>query len=252
MGKFRIIVIALVVLIGISGSAYADVALLQPDDFVGLTFWLVSIACLATTVFLFLERGSVLSKWTASVTVAGIITGVAFMHSMYVRNIWVATGDAPIVYRYVDWLITMPLLTIQFYLVLSVVKKVSPTLFWKFLIAPLAMVLGGYAGEVGYISPFLGFVIWMVGWLYILYEIFTGEARKLCAKSTNDYLVTAFEKMRMIVTIGWTIYPLGYVFGYLTGGLDSNTLNVIYNLGDFINKIAFGLIIWVAARNQYQ
>jgi len=251
MGKFRIIVIALVVLIGISGSAYADVALLQPGDFVGLTFWLVSIACLATTVFLFLERGSVLSKWTASVTVAGIITGVAFMHSMYVRNIWVATGDAPIVYRYVDWLITMPLLTIQFYLVLSAVKKVSPTLFWKFLIAPLAMVLGGYAGEVGYISPFLGFVIWMVGWLYILYEIFTGEAGKLCDKSTNDDLVTAFEKMRMIVTIGWAIYPLGYVFGYLTGGIDSNTLNVIYNLGDFINKIVFGLVIWVAARNQY-
>ena len=251
MGKFRIIVIALVVLIGISGSAYADVALLQPGDFVGLTFWLVSIACLATTVFLFLERGSVLSKWTASVTVAGIITGVAFMHSMYVRNIWVATGDAPIVYRYVDWLITMPLLTIQFYLVLSAVKKVSPTLFWKFLIAPLAMVLGGYAGEASYISPFLGFVIWMVGWLYILYEIFTGEAGKLCDKSTNDDLVTAFEKMRMIVTIGWAIYPLGYVFGYLTGGIDSNTLNVIYNLGDFINKIVFGLVIWVAARNQY-
>jgi len=251
MDKFRIIVIALVALIGISGSAYADVALFQPDDFVGLTFWLISIACLATTVFLFLERGSVLSKWTASVTVAGIITGVAFMHSMYVRNIWVATGDAPIVYRYVDWLITMPLLTIQFYLVLSVVKKVSPTLFWKFLIAPLAMVLGGYAGEVGYISPFLGFVIWMVGWLYILYEIFTGEAGKLCDKSTNEDLVTAFEKMRMIVTIGWAIYPLGYVFGYLTGGIDSNTLNVIYNLGDFINKIVFGLVIWVAARNQY-
>ena len=251
MDKFRIIVIALVALIGISGSAYADVALFQPDDFVGLTFWLISIACLATTVFLFLERGSVLSKWTASVTVAGIITGVAFMHSMYVRNIWVVTGDASIVYRYVDWLITMPLLTIQFYLVLSAVKKVSPILFWKFLIAPLAMVLGCYAGEAGYISSFLGFVIWMVGWIYILYEIFPGEAGRLCAKSTNDDLVTAFGKMRMIVTIGWTIYPLGYVFGYLTGGIDSNTLNVIYNLADFINKIAFGLIIWVAARSQY-
>ena len=251
MGKFRIIAIALVALIGISSSAYAEVALLQPDDFVGLTFWLVSIACLATTVFLFLEHGSVTRAWKASIAVAGIVTGIAFIHSMYVRNIWVATGDSPIIYRYVDWLITMPLLTIQFYLVLSVVKKVSPTLFWKFLIAPLAMVLGGYAGEVGYISPFLGFVIWMVGWLYILYEIFTGEARKLCDKSTNDDLVTAFEKMRMIVTIGWAIYPLGYVFGYLTGGIDSNTLNVIYNLGDFINKIAFALVIWVAARNQY-
>jgi len=251
MGKFKIIVIVLVALIGISSSAHAEIVSLQPDDFVGFTFWLVSTACLATTVFLFLERDSVLSKWTASVTVAGIVTGVAFIHSMYVRNIWVATGDSPIIYRYVDWLITMPLLTIQFYLVLSAVKKVSPTLFWKFLIAPLVMVLGGYAGEAGYISPFLGFIIWMVGWLYILYEIFTGEAGKLCDKSTSNDLVTAFGKMRIIVTIGWAVYPLGYVFGYLTGGIDSNTLNVIYNFADFINKIAFGLIIWSAARNQH-
>jgi len=251
MDKVKIIILALVTLIGISSSAHAEVVLLQPDDFVGFTFWFVSMACLAATVFLFLERGSVFPKWTTSVTVAGIITGVAFIHSMYVGNIWVATGDSPIIYRYVDWLITMPLLTIQFYLVLSTVKKVSPTLFWKFLIAPLAMVLGGYAGEASYISPFLGLVIWMVGWIYILYEIFPGEAGRLCAKSTNDDLVTAFGKMRMIVTIGWTIYPLGYVFGYLTGGIDSNTLNVIYNLADFINKIAFGLVIWIAARNQY-
>ena len=51
----------------------------------------------------------------------------------------------------------------------------------------------------------------------------------------------------MIVTVGWAIYPLGYVFGYLTGGIDANSLNVIYNLADFINKIAFGLVIWAAA-----
>ena len=53
--------------------------------------------------------------------------------------------------------------------------------------------------------------------------------------------------MRVIVTIGWAIYPLGYGFGYLVGGVDANSLNVIYNLADFINKIAFGLVIWAAA-----
>ena len=51
----------------------------------------------------------------------------------------------------------------------------------------------------------------------------------------------------MIVTIGWAIYPLGYIFGSLTGGIHANSLNVIYNLADFINKIAFGLVIWAAA-----
>ena len=52
--------------------------------------------------------------------------------------------------------------------------------------------------------------------------------------------------MRMIVTVGWAIYPLGYVFGYLTGGVDADTLNVVYNLADFINKIAFGLVTGIA------
>ena len=247
MGKVKIIVIALVALIGISSSAYAEVALLQPDDFVGFTFWLVSIACLATTAFFFLEHGSVAPAWKTSIAVAGIVTGIAFIHSMYMRNIWVGTGDSPTVYRYIDWLITMPLLATEFYLILSTVRKVSSIIFWKLLIGTLVIVCGGYAGEAGYILPFLGLVIWMTGWIYILYEIFAGEGGKLVARSTNRALVTAFETMRMFVTIGWAIYPLGYVFGYLTGGVDSNTLNVIYNFADFINKIAFGLVIWIAA-----
>ena len=87
----------------------------------------------------------------------------------------------------------------------------------------------------------------MAGWIYILYEIFAGEAGKIFARSNNKSLVKAFESMRMILTIGWAIYPLGYVFGYLTGGVDSNTLNIIYNFAEFINKIAFCLVIWVAA-----
>jgi len=87
----------------------------------------------------------------------------------------------------------------------------------------------------------------MAGWFYILYEVFSGEAGKAAAKSGNKALVTAFGAMRMIVTVGWTIYPLGYVFGYLTSGVDANALTVIYNVADFLNKIAFGLIIWVAA-----
>ena len=247
MGKVKIIIITLVAFIGISSNAHAEVALLQPDDFVGFTFWLVSIACLASTAFFFLQHGSVAPAWKTSIAVAGIVTGIVFMHSMYMRNIWVGTGDSPTVYRYIDWLITMPLLATQFYLILSTVRNTSSIIFWKLLIGTLVMVLGGYAGEAGYISSLLGFVIWMVGWLFILYEIFAGEAGKLCAKSHNIPMVKAFETMRMILTIGWAIYPLGYVFGYLTGGVDSDTLNVIYNFADFINKIAFGLVIWVAA-----
>ena len=61
----------------------------------------------------------------------------------------------------------------------------------------------------------------------------------LAAKAGNKSLTTAFSAMRIIVTIGWAVYPLGYIFGYLTGGVDVNSLNVIYNAADFLNKIAF-------------
>ena len=109
------------------------------------------------------------------------------------------------------------------------------------------MLIGGYCGEAGFIAPMLGFIIGMAGWIYILYEIFSGEAGKTVARSGNKSLATAFGALRMIVTVGWAIYPLGYVFGYLTGGIDANSLNVIYNLADFVNKIAFGVIIWSCA-----
>ena len=109
------------------------------------------------------------------------------------------------------------------------------------------MVLGAYFGESGYIPAMAGFIIGIGGWIYILYEIFSGEAGRAVVKSGNKPMVTAYNSMRKIVTIGWAVYPLGYIFGYLTGGVDPNSLNIIYNIADFFNKIAFGLVIWVAA-----
>ena len=163
------------------------------------------------------------------------------------RGVWVETGETPTVYRYIDWLITVPLQLVEFYLILSAVRKVDTGIFWRILFGSLVMLIGGYLGEAGFIHATLGFIIGIAGWIYILYEIFSGDAGKAAAKSGNKSLVVAFGALRMIVTIGWAIYPLGYIFGYLTGGIDSASLNVIYNLADFVNKIAFGLIIWSCA-----
>ena len=247
MKKLKLFALATVALLGFSGAANAETVLLASDDFVGISFWVISMGMLAASAFFFMERGSVAAGWRTSVTVAGLVTGIAFIHYMYMRGVWVQTGESPTVYRYIDWLITVPLQMVEFYLILAAVRKVPGGIFWRLLIGSLVMLIGGYMGEAGYINSLLGFIIGMAGWLYILYEVFSGEAGKAAAKSGNKGLVTAFSAMRMIVTIGWAIYPLGYVFGYLTGGVDANSLNVIYNLADFINKIAFGLVIWAAA-----
>jgi len=247
MKKLKLFALAVVGLMGLSGAANAETALLASDDFVGISFWLVSMVMLASTAFFFLEAGNVAASWRTSIIVSGLVTGIAFVHYVYMRDVWVMTGESPTVYRYIDWLITVPLLMIEFYLVLAAVGKANSGIFWRLLIGTLVMLLGGYLGEAGYINATLGFVIGMAGWFYILYEVFSGEAGKAAAKSGNKALVTAFGAMRMIVTVGWAIYPLGYVFGYLTGGVDADSLNVIYNIADLLNKTAFGLIIWAAA-----
>ena len=220
---------------------------LTSGDWVGASFWLVSIALLASTVFFFLERDRVAAKWKTSLTVAGLVTGVAAWHYFYMRGVWVATGDSPTVLRYIDWLITVPLQIVEFYVILAAMTAVASGLFWRLLIASIVMLVGGYLGEVGAMNVTLAFVIGMAGWLYIIYEIFAGEASKASAGSGNAAGQAAFNALRLIVTVGWAIYPIGYAVGYFGGGVDAGSLNLIYNLADFVNKIAFGMAIYVAA-----
>ena len=219
---------------------------LQAGDFVGVSFWIVSVAMVAATVFFFYEGMSVKKEWRLSMTVAGLVTLVAGVHYYYMRDYWVSEQSTPIVYRYIDWLITVPLLMIEFYIILKAVgASVSANSFWRLLVGTLVMLLGGYLGEAQVISSTLGFIIGMLGWAVIIWEIFGGEASK--AADANAGIKSAFNALRIIVLVGWAIYPLGYVFGYMLGSVDEGSLNIIYNLADFVNKILFGLIIWNVA-----
>lgn len=225
---------------------------LEATDLVGVSFWLISMALVAAAVFFFMETQRVTAKWKTSLTVSGLVCLVAAVHYFYMRDVWVTTGSTPTVYRYIDWLITVPLLMVEFYLILSAVTRVSVGVFWRLLIGTIVMLVGGYLGETGYMNLTLAFVIGMAGWAYIIYEIFAGEASKISASKAPPAVQSAFKTMRIIVTVGWAIYPIGYVFGYFTGSgpEDSmSSLNIIYNLADMVNKIGFGLVIWsVAAR----
>ena len=98
---------------------------LSPDDTVGVTFWIISIAMVASTVFFLIERDRVSAKWKTSLTVVGLVTLIAAVHYFYMREVWVATGDSPTVLRYIDWLLTVPLQMIEFYLILAAVTAVS-------------------------------------------------------------------------------------------------------------------------------
>ena len=247
MKIIKLLTFVTVTLVAMSSTSNANIDLLPADDIVGISFWVTSMGLLATTAFFFFEIRSVASNWRTVLTVAGIITGIAFINYLYIRNVYVSQGEASILYRYIDWIITMPLQMIMFYLILSTVRKVQKNLFWKLLIGTLVMVLAAYLGASENIPSMIGFIVGIGAWIYILYEIYSGEAGRVVAKIGNKPMVNAYVSMRMIVTVVWAIYPLGYVFGHITNSIDDNLLNLIYNIADFINKIVFGLVIWAAA-----
>ena len=172
--------------------------MLEVTDIVGITFWIISVAMVASTAFFFLEANSVSKQWATSVRVAGLITLIAAVHYYYMRAGWVETATSPTVYRYIDWLLTVPLQMVEFYLILAAVGAATSGMFWRLLLGSLVMLVGGYLGEAEHINKTLGFIIGMAGWVYILYEVFSGEAGRKAAKSGNKSLVTAFGAMRMI------------------------------------------------------
>ncbi|MDE0875030.1 MAG: bacteriorhodopsin-like [Porticoccaceae bacterium] len=220
---------------------------LVSGDYVGMSFWLISMALVAATVFFFIERDRVAGKWKTSLTVSGLVTLIAAVHYFYMRDVWVSTGTSPTEFRYIDWLLTVPLLMIEFYLVLSAVTKVPSGVFTRLLVGSVAMLVFGYMGETGMMGVTLAFVLAMLSWGVILWEIFKGEASQINAGLSNANVQKAYKWMLICVSIGWSIYPIGYAIGYLGGGADPAMLNIVYNLADFVNKIAFGVIIWSAA-----
>merc|ERR1712146_80830 len=87
------------------------------------------------------------------------------------------------------------------------------------------------------VDPWVGFALGMAGWGFILFEIFAGEAGKIAGTGVSGNVKASFGTMRFIVSVGWSIYPLGHFFGYLMGGVDENVLNFVYNFADMLNKI---------------
>jgi bacteriorhodopsin len=242
--------VGLAAMIGLFSGSVSAAEMLQSGDFVGYSFWLISMALSASTIFFLMEALRLGGKWATSLTVSALVTFIAAFHYMYMREVWVATGTSPTDFRYIDWLLTVPLLITEFYLILSAITRVSGGIFFRLILGTLVMLIPGYMGEAGYMNVTLGFAIGMVGWFWILYEIFAGEASKVAAGQASPAVQKAYSLMKWTVTIGWAVYPVGYFFGYMAGGTDEGTLNVVYNLADVLNKIAFGLFIWYAANEE--
>ena len=225
-------------------------AILAPGDYVGFTFFIGSMAMLAATVFFFLEMGNVAGKWRTSLLISGLITFIAAVHYFYMRDFWVTNQTSPTEFRYIDWILTVPLMCVEFYLILKAFGA-KMDLLWKMIVYSLWMLIFGYLGETVFRdSSAMWGAISTLGYVGIFYEVWFGSAKKLSQGSNDHHLQKAFNTLAWFILVGWAIYPIGYMAipgGLLSGVLPLESLDIIYNIGDAINKIGFGLVIYSLA-----
>ena len=221
------------------------------DDYVGFTFFVGCMAMMAASAFFFLSLSSFDSKWRTSILVSGLITFIAAVHYWYMRDYWANTGESPTFFRYVDWVLTVPLMCVEFYLILRAAGA-EKSLMWKMIFLSVVMLVTGYLGEAVYttgMGPAAWGAISGAAYFAIVYEIWLGGAAKLAA-TAGGAVQSAHKTLCWFVLVGWAIYPIGYMAGTdgwysgIFGGLD---MDVIYNIGDAINKIGFGLVVYQLA-----
>jgi len=223
---------------------------LQQGDYVGFTFFIGSMAMAAATVFFFFQYGQVQGKWKNSMLVSGLITFIAAVHYYYMRDFWAENQVSPTEFRYIDWILTVPLMCVEFYLILKAFgAKVG--LLWRMIAYSVLMLVAGYLGETVFrdASPLWGFIS-TIGYVGILYEVWMGSAKKLSQNSNDPVLQSAFSTLGWFILVGWAIYPIGYMAmdtGWLAGVIPAKSMDIIYNIGDAVNKIGFGLVIYTLA-----
>ena len=237
-----------------------DIKPIATNNYVAFTFFVGTMAMMAAAVFFFMETGSTAPQWRTSVLVSGLITFIAAVHYYYMRGYNLDTGDSPTFFRYVDWLLTVPLMCVEFYLITKKVgAKVS--LLWKLIFASVVMLVTGYIGEAIHPEESVSWVWGLasgLAYFYIVYLVWFGDVAKLASASTPA-VNSAVKTLGWFVLVGWAIYPLGYILGTKGGlfGIEMVTdriaarqaMDIVYNIGDAVNKIGFGLVIYALSRS---
>ena len=223
-------------------------------------FFIGYISMGAAFVFFMSERNNVAPEYRTTMTISALIVGIAAFHYYYMRGVYIDTGAVSTDYRYMDWIITVPLMALKFP---SLVGKDAITdnkvLGLGFtgvcFVGALIMISFGYLGEIGEIDAALGLILGGVGWAMIM--VATGlpfglyDGKGVDNSKIKDELVWSANALRTFILVGWIIYPVGYLVGtdMVDAGSDGKEIMaILYNIADMINKIGFGVVAWMGAK----
>lgn len=215
----------------------------------------------ATTLFLWLNRSQVSPRYKGAVTISGLVCAIAAYHYWRIGESWEsaftlqegvlqATGYAfNDAYRYVDWLLTVPLLLIEIVLVMGLTRQETVSKSTKLGFAAALMIALGYPGEIA--DDNTTRAIWgalsTIPFLYIVYELFSGlgEAIERQHPGVRDLIKTA----RLLTFASWGFYPIVYMapFADIAGPTAETIIQIGYTLADLVAKAVVGVLIYMIA-----
>jgi len=226
-----------------------------------LSFALASM--MATTMFLWFRSFAVKAQYQSACIISGLVTFIAAYHYIRIFNSWVEaysySTDAtdPVLtgvpfndaYRYMDWLLTVPLLLIEILLVMKLSPEEFSSKAWTLGAGSALMIVSGYYGELvvtGDLTPrWICWALSMCFFLFIVYELLVGLATAT-ASETDPVIAGKIKTAQVMTVISWCTYPVVYLFPML--GISAATSVVSIQLGycvsDIISKCGVGIVIY--------
>lgn len=223
------------------------------------SFTLAAMA--AATAFFWLSRTQVSPAYRTAVVISGLVTAIAAYHYYRIFESWNAsyTLEAGIVsatgfafndaYRYVDWLLTVPLLLIELVLVMRLSREETSSKTIRLGSAAALMIVLGYPGEIASDIPTR--ILWgtlaSIPFVYIVWELFRGLSGSINQQpaSARDLV----RKARLLTFASWGFYPIVYMAPYtgLTGATVTTTIQIGYTIADIVAKVGVGILIFLIA-----
>lgn len=231
-------------------------------DLVYNSFSFVIAAMGASLLFFVLVRGSVAPRHRMAITLSTIVVGIALYHYVRIFNSWVDaftyTGGVYIqdgipfneAYRYVDWLLTVPLLLAELVIVLKLSQGKTRSLLVRLTIAALAMIIAGYPGELAAADSTAKIVWGVLGtlpFLYIVYVLFVELGNSLGRQAPG--VVRLLSGLRWILVVTWTVYPIAYFIPAVINDpvVAELARQVGYSVADVLAKPLFGMLVLAIA-----
>jgi bacteriorhodopsin len=225
-------------------------------------FSLGLISMLATTIYTLVSQPRVLAKYRTALVMSSMVTFIAGYHYLRIFDSFKHASEGGKVlldgsqdafneaYRYVDWLLTVPLLLVEVIAVLALAKEVSRSLIMRLVPASAAMIALGYPGEISsdQNTQVLYGVLSTLPFIYILYVLFVELGKSLERQPAG--VAETIGRLRLLLIATWGVYPIAYIFNIVGDQTASSfvTVQVGYTIADILAKCVFGLTILKIAR----